>query len=77
MGNPWFWMYMFNNNNRPTTVAPAAPIIVRNTDGEDVKVPQSELVVQKDSHNPLREFAVFSLGGGLGVLAANRLLSRR
>jgi hypothetical protein len=74
MGNPWFWMYMFNNNNQPAPQS--APIIVKDVGGEPVKVPQSQLIVQKDSHNPLREFAVFSLGGGIGVFAGSRLKSR-
>lgn len=74
MGNPWFWMYMFNNNNRPAPQS--APIIVKDVEGESVKVPQSQLIVQKDSHNPLREFAVFSLGGGIGVFVGSRLKSR-
>jgi hypothetical protein len=76
-GNPWFWMYMLNNNNNRQPVAQSTPIIVKDIDGEAVKVPQSQLVVQKDSHNPLREFAVFSLGGGIGVIAGSRLVSRR
>lgn len=76
-GNPWFWMYMFNNNNRPAYAAPApTQVIVKNDDGEEVKVPASQMIVKKYSYDPLREFMVFSLGSGLTVLAARQLIKR-
>lgn len=69
--NPWFWMYMFNNN-QPRQSAPTQ-VIVQSTDGKEVKVPESQLIVKKtDSYNPIREFFVFVLGGGIGVLAGRK-----
>jgi hypothetical protein len=49
-----------------------AQVIVNGVDGEHVKVPSSELVVKRNSWNPVREFFVFVLGGGIGVLVGRR-----
>ncbi len=75
MGNPWFWMYMFDNNRQSAPVQQQVPtqVIVKDSEGESVKIPENQMIVRKYSHNPLREFAVFSLGGGLGVLLGRRL----
>ena len=74
MGNPWFWMYMFDNNRQSAPVQQQVPtqVIVKDSEGESVKIPENQMIVRKYSHNPLREFAVFSLGGGLGVLLGRR-----
>lgn len=75
MGNPWFWMYMFDNNRQSAPVQQQVPtqVAVKDSEGKTVTVPESQMIVRKYSHNPLREFAVFSLGGGLGVLVGRRL----
>ena len=70
MGNPWFWMFMFDNNRQSAPVQ--QQVAVKDSDGKTVTVPESQMIVRKCSHNPLREFAVFSLGGGLGVLLGRR-----
>ena len=67
MGNPWFWMYMFDRNSQPAVAAPTQ-VIVRDANGTDVKVPENQMIVKKYSYDPLREFMVFALGGGVGVL---------
>lgn len=63
MSNPWFWMYMFDNNRQqvPTQV------MVKDSKGENVTIPESQMIVRKYSYDPLREFAVFSLGSGIGI----------
>ena len=72
MGNPWFWMYMFNNNRNSAQVRQPAQIVVKDGSGEIVKVPESQMIVKKYSYDPIREFLVFSLGDGLGVLVGKR-----
>ena len=74
-GNPFFWMWALDNNRGGSQAQQGPPpqVVVQNTDGEQVKVPASQLVVQRKAWDPLREFFVFSLGGGIGVLLARRL----
>jgi hypothetical protein len=62
-------MWALDNNERQQQ---PAQVIVNGVDGERVKVPSSELVVKRDSWNPVREFFVFALGGGVGVLVGRR-----
>jgi hypothetical protein len=57
-------MYLLDNNR---SAAPTQ-VIVKNTEGKEVTVPSEQMIVKKSSHNPFREFAVFALGGGIGVL---------
>lgn len=65
-GNPWFWMYMFDNNRQQ--VQQPAQVIVRNSDNKAVTVPETQMIVRKYSWSPIREFFVFALGGGIGIL---------
>ena len=63
LGNPFFWLYMSqqNNNSQPRQVI--------------VQTPSTTVqpIIQKDDHNPGREFATFALGSGLTVLAMRSL----
>jgi hypothetical protein len=65
-GNPWFWMYMFDNNRQQ--VQQPAQVIVRDSDNKTVTVPETQMIVRKYSWSPIREFFVFALGGGIGIL---------
>jgi hypothetical protein len=67
-------MYMFNNNRSAPAPAYAQPtqVVVQDSKGGNVTVPSSEMIVKKYSHNPLREFLVFSLVGGIGVLVGRK-----
>jgi hypothetical protein len=72
--NPFFWMWALDNNRgNAQQQQPAPQVIVANTDGEKVTVPASQLVVQRNTWSPVREFFVFSLGGGIGILLGRRL----
>ena len=68
LDSPWFWLYMMNNNhnNQPREV------VVNNTEGSPVKIPENQMIVQKSSYNPVREFFVFLLGGGVGVFLGRK-----
>jgi len=65
-GNPWFWMYMFDNNRQQ--VQQPAQVIVRDSENKTVTVPENQMIVRKYSWSPIREFFVFALGGGIGIL---------
>lgn len=67
-GNPWFWMYMLDNNRPQQQVQQPAQIIVKDSDNKNVTVPENQMVIRKYSYSPVREFFVFALGGGIGVL---------
>jgi len=73
-GNPWFWMYMFDNNRSQPQQQPTQ-VIVKTADGEKVTVPESQLVVQKKDDNG-NGFLGFLLGGAIGG-AAGYFLARR
>ncbi len=45
-----------------------AQIIVKDSDNKTVTVPENQMVIRKYSYSPVREFFVFALGGGIGVL---------
>lgn len=74
-GNPWFWMYMFDNNRSQPAQTQSQPtqVLVKSSEGKDVAVPEQQLVVKKYSYNPIREFLVFALGGGIGVLVGRKV----
>jgi hypothetical protein len=80
MGNPWFWYVMMNNdrgnstNNYYGTQAQPTQVLVKDAEGQSVSVPENQLIVRKYSYSPIREFLVFSLGGGIGVLAARKFI---
>lgn len=67
-GNPWFWMYMLDNNRPQQQIQQPAQIIVKDSDNKTVTVPENQMVIRKYSYSPVREFFVFALGGGIGVL---------
>lgn len=71
-GNPWFWMYMFDNNRDSNRQLTPTQVVVKDSSGESVKIPENQMIVKRYSYNPFREFLVFSLGGGLGVLIGRR-----
>jgi hypothetical protein len=73
MGNPWFWMYMVDNNRNSTPQPAPTQVVVKDSSGESVKIPENQMIVKRYSYNPFREFLVCSLGLGLGVLVGRRL----
>ena len=81
-GNPWFWMYMMDQNNNRPQVVQSAPVIQQPQENQSVAT-QSESVktiVKEKPQNPLKTFLIFSLGigGGVGlmVLLKNRNIIR-
>ena len=74
--SPWFWMYMMNNNRSSSPAPLTSPqtyIQVKDAEGNSVKVPENQIVVKKENtYNPVREFFVFALGGGIGVLVGRK-----
>lgn len=74
MGNPFFWMWMSENNNS-RQYAPQQPtqVMVKSVDGETVKVSPDQMIVRKYSYNPVREFFVFALGAGVATLVVRKL----
>jgi hypothetical protein len=80
-GNPFFWMWALDSNRGGSQPQQPTQVLVKNTDGEQVKVPASQLVVEKNTWNPIREFFVFLLGGGIatgGIFLLGRpVLGRR
>lgn len=76
--NPFFWMYMSESNRNHTpqqVVAPVATPNVVSTSSETPQKQQVQSIIQRVDHNPLREFATFSLGAGIAVLGMSRLKS--
>lgn len=71
-GNPWFWMYMFDNNRPQQQIQTPTQVIVKDSDNKTVTVPENQMIVRKYSHSPVREFFVFALGGGIGVLLGRK-----
>lgn len=75
-GNPFFWLWALDNNRGGGSGAPqqqqVPQVAVVDTNGEKVTVPASQLVVQRNAWSPVREFFVFTLGGGIGVLLGRR-----
>ena len=74
IGNPFFWMWAMNNNRGGGgNVQQSQPsyVQVEGKDGKDVVVPSDQLIV-RNSYNPVREFFVFALGGGIGVLVGRK-----
>lgn len=70
--SPWFWIWAMDRD-RPAQQQPAQ-VIVRNADGEFTKVAPEQLVVRRTySWSPVREFFVFALGGGIGVLVGRKV----
>ena len=74
LSNPFFWMYMSESNRNRTPQQVVAPNVVSTT-SETPQKQQVQTVIQRVDHNPLREFATFSLGAGIAVLGMSRLKS--
>lgn len=81
-GNPWFWMYMMNQDNNRPQVVQSAPVIQQPQENQSVAT-QSEpvrTIVKEKPQNPIKTFLIFSLGigGGVGlmVLLKNRNIIR-
>lgn len=66
LNNPFFWLYMMDNKPQQRE------IVVNNTSGDPVKIPENQMIVKKYSYSPVREFFVFLLGSGVGVAVGRK-----
>lgn len=74
-GNPWFWLYMMNQDNNRPQVVQSAPVIQQPQQPQENQTvstqpePVRTIVKEKPQH-PFKTFLIFSLGfgGGVGLL---------
>lgn len=82
LGNPWFWLYMLNQDNNRPQVVQTAPVIQQPQEKQSTPTqaePVRTIVKEKPQH-PFKTFLILFLGigGGVGlmVLLKNRNIIR-
>jgi hypothetical protein len=80
LGNPWFWLYMMNQDNNRPQVVQTAPVIQQPQELQSTSPQPVRTIVKEKPQHPFKTFLIFSLGfgGGFGlmILLKNRNIIR-
>ena len=79
-GNPWFWLYMMNQNNNRPQVVQSAPVIQQPQELQSTSPQPVRTIFKEKPQHPFKTFLilVLGIGGGVGlmVLLKNRNIIR-